>query len=109
MHSTQVFVVVLQTWPPGHVGLVALHCTQSPFGRHAGSVDVGHAADAPEPKLPLQGTHLFVVRLQTGSVGTVQSAFERQPATQTRFGTSQIGLHARFDDQDDVADAPQVR
>lgn len=94
VHSTQVFVAGLQSGvAPVHAPVLsASHWTQSPFARHAGSVDVGQAADEPEPKSPLQGTHWFVVVLQTGAVGTVQSLFERQPGMQTLFGTSQMGV-----------------
>lgn len=59
-HSTHSFCVVLQS---GFAGVQALkvsasHSTQSPLGRHAGSVDVGHAFVAPELKSPPQATHV---------------------------------------------------
>jgi hypothetical protein len=94
VHSTQRLVVVLQTGLAGvqASSFVALHSTQSPFPRHAGSACVGHAADALlSLKSPLQGTHWCVVVLQTDVVGVpAQSALERQPGTQTLF--EQIGL-----------------
>lgn len=92
VHSTQTFVVRLQTGfevPSQRSSFSASHSTQSPFGRHAGSVEVGHAAVESVPKSPLHGTHWFERRLHTGVVPE-QSALVRQPGTQTLF--RQIGL-----------------
>jgi hypothetical protein len=72
VHCTHWFVVVLQTGRPGvhAVMFVPLHCTHAPEGRQAGVVGEVHAAVAPEPKSPLQGTHTPAPALHTGVVPT---------------------------------------
>ena len=68
VHSTHLFVVVLQTLfvPVHEIVSSAVHATQAPVAKlHAGAAEVGQAGGAAEPLSSLQGTHAPAA-LQTG-------------------------------------------
>lgn len=94
VHSTQVFVVVLQTGvEPVHcLALPALHWTHTPVAMlQAGAAAVGHAFVALVPLSPSHFTHVPEPVLQTGLSGAVHCELVRQP-THTFFAVSQNGV-----------------